>query len=514
MPDQVYIFDTTLRDGEQTPGVNLNRHEKIEIARLLEALGVDIIEAGFPIASPGDFDSVKAIAEALSEPTICGLSRAVKKDIDRAWEALKSAKRPRIHTFIATSDIHMQYKLKLKPEEVLAHITEAVGYARNLCPEVEFSPEDGTRTRPEFLWEAVRTAILAGARVINLPDTVGYTTPHEFGIIIDGLYEHVPELHDCVLSVHCHDDLGMAVANSLSAVRHGARQVECTLNGLGERAGNAALEEIVMAIRTRQDILQVNTGIDTTQLTHTCQLVSRLAGVPVQPNKAIIGANAFAHESGIHQHGMLSHRQTYEIMTPEMVGLKQSEIVLGKLSGRHAFVERLKELGYSDLSQEVIDDAFARFKDLADKKKVVLDQDIEALIQRQYTQIPDVFKLEYFHIVSGNTLLSTSTIRMEKNGETIQEAACGDGPVDAIFNAINRATGHENVTLTEYRIKAITGGTDAQGEVTVRIQEGDAFCVGRGVSTDILEASAIAYVQAINRLLHEDNAKPRTNGTP
>mgnify|MGYP000147399789 FL=1 len=513
MPDQVYIFDTTLRDGEQTPGVNLNRHEKIEIARLLESLGVDVIEAGFPIASPGDFDSVKAIAEALTEPTICGLSRAVKKDIDRAWEALQGAKKPRIHTFIATSDIHMQYKLKLKPEEVLEHITEAVSYARNLCPEVEFSPEDGTRTRPEFLAEAIRAAIKAGARIINLPDTVGYTTPHEFGIIIDGLYEHVPELHDCILSVHCHDDLGMAVANSLSAVRHGARQVECTLNGLGERAGNAALEEIVMAIRTRQDILTVNTGIDTTQLTHACQFASRLAGVPVQPNKAIIGANAFAHESGIHQHGMLSHRQTYEIMTPEMVGLKQSEIVLGKLSGRHAFVERLKELGYGDLSKEVIDEAFARFKDLADKKKVVLDQDIEALVQQEYTQIPDVYRLDYFHIVSGNTLLATATIRMEKNGEMVEEAACGDGPVDAIFNAINRATGHD-VTLTEYRIRAITGGTDALGEVTVRIQEGDVICVGRGVSTDILEASAIAYVHAINRLLLEDQAKPKTNGTP
>lgn len=513
MPDQVYIFDTTLRDGEQTPGVNLNRKEKIEIALKLESLGVDIIEAGFPIASPGDFESVKAIAEALKEPTICGLARAVQKDIDRAWEALQGAKKPRIHTFIATSDIHMQYKLRLKPEEVLEHITAAVSYARNLCPEVEFSPEDGTRTRPEFLWEAVRTAIKAGARVINLPDTVGYTTPYEFGVLIDGLYEHVPELNDCILSVHCHDDLGMAVANSLSAVRHGARQVECTLNGLGERAGNAALEEIVMAIRTRQDFMKVTTGIDTTQLTHACQFASRLTGVPIQPNKAIIGANAFAHESGIHQHGMLSHRQTYEIMTPEMVGLKQSEIVLGKHSGRHAFVERLKELGYSDLSQEAIDDAFARFKDLADKKKVVLDQDIEALVQQNYTQIPDVYRLEYFHIVSGNTLLATATIRMAKNGDIVEEAACGAGPVDAIFNAINRATGHF-VTLTEYRIRAVTGGTDALGEVTVRIQEGEAFCVGRGVSTDILEASAIAYVHAINRLLHEGPAKPRTNGTP
>lgn len=506
MPEKVYIFDTTLRDGEQTPGVNLNRQEKIEIARQLESLGVDVIEAGFPIASPGDFESVKAIGKALKEPVICGLARAVKKDIDRAWEALKSAKRPRIHTFIATSDIHMEYKLKLTPEQVLAHITEAVSYARSLCPEVEFSPEDGSRTRPDFLYEVLRTAIKAGARVFNLPDTVGYTTPNEFGSLIDGLYEHVPELNDCILSVHCHDDLGMAVANSLSAVRHGARQVECTLNGLGERAGNAALEEIVMAIRTRQDLLQVETSIDTTQLIHACHMVSRLTGVPIQPNKAVIGANAFAHESGIHQHGMLSNRQTYEIMTPEMVGLKQSEMVLGKLSGRHAFAERLKELGYGELSQETIDEAFARFKDLADKKKVVLDQDIEALVQQEYIQVPDVYRLAYFHIVSGNTLLATATIRMEKEGGMVEEAACGDGPVDAIFHAIDRATGRD-VTLTEYRIRAVTGGTDALGEVTVRIQEGDIFCVGRGVSTDILEASAIAYVNAINRLIHE---QPKT----
>lgn len=502
MSKRIYIFDTTLRDGEQSPGISLNVHEKLEIAAQLERLNVDAIEAGFPIASKGDFEAVKTIAQNIRKPVIVALARAVKQDIDTAWEALQYAARPRIHTFIATSDIHMEYKLKMKPEEVLEKIYEMVSYAKSLCPDVEFSPEDASRTRSEFLYKALETAIKAGATVVNIPDTVGYSTPQEFGGLIRSIRENVAGIEDVIISVHCHDDLGLAVSNSLAAIENGALQVECTINGLGERAGNASLEEIVMALKTRQDYYGCTTGIVTEQIYRTSRLVSHLTGYEVQPNKAITGANAFAHESGIHQHGVLSNRQTYEIMTPESIGLKKSQIVLGKHSGRHAFEEHLKEMGYTDLSPEKINEAFEKFKDLADKKKYVLDRDIEALINEKVVAVPATYELEYFHISSGNTLISTSTVRLRKDEEIIEEAACGDGPVDATFKAIDRATGLE-VNLKEYFLRAVTSGKDALGEVTVKISKNGDIFIGRGISTDVIEASAKAYVNAINKMLYE-----------
>lgn len=502
MSKRVYIFDTTLRDGEQTPGISLNVHEKVEIAAQLERLGVDAIEAGFPIASKGDFEAVKAIAQKIRKPVIVGLARAVRGDIERAWEALQYAAHPRIHTFIATSDIHMEYKLKMTPEEVLERVEEMVSFAKSLCPDVEFSAEDGSRTRPEFLFKVIETAIEAGATVINIPDTVGYGTPQEFGNLIKSVVDNVPGAKDVIISVHCHNDLGMAVPNSLAAIENGANQVECTINGLGERAGNAALEEIVMALKTRKDCYGMETGIVTEELYRTSRLVSHLTGIHIQPNKAIIGANAFAHESGIHQHGILSNRETYEIMTPESVGLRQSEMVLGKHSGRHAFEEKLKDMGYTHLDSEKINGAFEKFKDLADKKKHVLDRDIEALLNEKVIQVPAVYELEYFHISSGNSTISTSTVRLKTHEGLIQEAACGDGPIDATFKAIDRAAGME-INLKDYYLRAVTSGKDALGEVTVKIgRNGDVF-VGRGISTDVIEASAKGYVNAINKMLYE-----------
>jgi len=497
---RILIFDTTLRDGEQTPGVNLNIREKLEIARQLERLGVDCIEAGFPVASKGDFEAVKEVAKMVREPVITGLARTVKGDIDTAWEALKYAARPRIHTFIATSDIHMKHKLKMEPAEVVKRAVEMVKYAKSLCPEVEFSPEDGTRTRPEFLYEILEAVIAAGADVINIPDTVGYTVPKAFGDLIRGIKTNVPNIANAVLSVHCHNDLGLAVANSLSAIENGATQVECTINGLGERAGNAALEEIVMALKTRKDYFSYETGIVTEQIHRTSTLVSNLTGVQIQPNKAITGANAFAHESGIHQHGMLTNRETYEIMTPESIGLKKSQMVLGKHSGRHAFEEKLKELGYAELSQETINEAFAKFKDLADKKKYVLDNDIDALVSEKEVEFAQAFELEYYQVSSGNNLTATSTVRLRRQDDIIEEAACGDGPVDATFNAIDRAIGME-VTLKEYYLKAVTSGKDALGEATARVAKNGKVFTGRGISTDIIEASAKAYISAINKMM-------------
>lgn len=502
MSKRVYILDTTLRDGEQSPGISLNIHEKVEIAAQLERLGVDAIEAGFPVASKGDFESVKAIAKDIRKPVIVGLARAVKGDIERAWEALKYAARPRIHTFIATSDIHMEYKLKMTPEEVLSRVEEMVGLAKSLCDDVEFSAEDGSRTRPEFLFEVIETAIGAGATIINIPDTVGYGTPQEFGGLIKSVIENVEGIEDVVLSVHCHNDLGMAVPNSLAAIQNGATQIECTINGLGERAGNAALEEIVMALKTRKDFYGVDTQIVTEEIHRTSRLVSHLTGIHIQPNKAIIGTNAFAHESGIHQHGIMSNRETYEIMTPESVGLRQSEMVLGKHSGRHAFEEKLKEMGYTHLNSDKINEAFEKFKDLADKKKDIMDRDIEALLNEKVIHVPTIYDLEYFHISSGNSTISTSTVRLKKDDDLIQEAACGDGPIDATFKAIDRAAGIE-INLKDYYLKAVTSGKDALGEVTVKIgKNGDVF-VGRGISTDVIEASAKGYVNAINKMLYE-----------
>ncbi|HHU77702.1 MAG: 2-isopropylmalate synthase [Caldicoprobacterales bacterium] len=510
MADHIAVFDTTLRDGEQSPGISLNMQEKLEIARQLESLGVDVIEAGFPISSKGDFEGVRLISQQIRKPVIAALARAVRQDIDRAWEAVQEAARPRIHTFIATSDIHMKYKLRMEPEAVLKRAAEMVSYARSLCPQVEFSPEDGSRTRPEFLYQVLEEVIRAGADVLNIPDTVGYSTPEEFGALIRGIQKNVRGIDNVVLSVHCHNDLGLAVANTLAALENGARQVECTINGLGERAGNAALEELVMALRTRKDFYHFQTNIVTEQIYRTSSLVSSLTGVHVQPNKAIVGTNAFAHESGIHQHGIMTNRETYEIMTPESIGLKKSQMVLGKHSGRHAFEERLQELGFHHLSADDVNDAFQKFKDLADKKKVVTDSDIEALVSEELVQIPEALQLKYYHVSSGNSLIATASVRISREGRTVEEAACGDGPIDALFHAVERAAGLD-VNLKDYRIRAITSGKDALGEGTVKVEKDGRNYVGRGVSTDIIEASVKAYINAINKMLHDISQNPNNS---
>ena len=477
MSNRIYIFDTTLRDGEQSPGVNLNMKEKLEIARQLERLGVDIIEAGFPIASQGDFEGVKIIANTLTKPIITALARAIKEDIDRAWEAIEGARRPRIHTFIATSPIHMKYKLKKSPKEVLNQAISMAKYARNLCPDVEFSPEDATRTDREFLYRVIEGVIDAGATVVNIPDTVGYLMPDEIGALIADIRNNVANIDKATISVHCHNDLGLAVANSLAAIENGASQVECTVNGIGERAGNAALEEIVMGIKTRSDYLNYTTNINTEAIYRTSMMVSTLTAMHLQPNKAIVGSNAFAHESGIHQHGVLSHRETYEIMTPESIGLKQSQMILGKHSGRHAFEERLYELGYISLDKREIDEAFTKFKELADKKKNILDRDIEAIINQKAIEVPQVYELLYFHISSGNTLLSTSTVRLKCEEGEIEEAACGSGPIDATFKAISRAT-ELDIKLEDYSLRAITSGADALGRVQLGLERMARFSRG------------------------------------
>ncbi|AUS98296.1 2-isopropylmalate synthase [Clostridium thermosuccinogenes] len=502
MPVRIKIFDTTLRDGEQTPGVNLNIQEKLEIAKRLAKMGVDVIEAGFAIASPGDFEAVKAIAENVKGVKVASLSRALEKDIDRAWEAVKNAESPRIHTFLATSDIHMKYKLRMTEEEVLQRVETMVAYAKRYCSDVEFSAEDASRTRVEFLYRVIDKAIKAGATVVNIPDTVGYATPEEFGNLIKNIKNNVPDIDKVDISVHCHNDLGLAVANTLAAIMNGATQAECTINGLGERAGNAAMEELIMGISTRKDYYNnITHGIDTTRIYSISRLVSSMTGVNVQPNKAIVGANAFAHESGIHQHGVLSEKSTYEIMTPESIGLKQNTMVLGKLSGRHAFEERLKELGYN-LSPEELNRAFNDFKILADKKKTILDQDIEALVREKAPGIQEFFELDSFQISSGNKVISTAMVSLRRNGDVITEAATGDGPIDAAFNAMERAVGF-NLDLQDYSIKAVTEGKDALGEVTVRASKDGKMLIGRGVSTDIMEASIKAYLNVINRALSE-----------
>ena len=498
---RVYIFDTTLRDGEQTPGVSLNVEEKLEIARQLARLQVDVIEAGFPVASPGDFAATKAIAAEIKGPVIAALARATARDIEQAAAALQQAPKPLIHTFIATSPIHMEYKLRKKPEEVLKMAEEAVRCARGFAPDVEFSAEDATRSDWAFLAEVLSAAIEAGATRINIPDTVGYATPGEYRKLIGYLKEKVRGIEHSRVSVHCHNDLGMAVANSLAALEAGANQVECTINGLGERAGNASLEEIVMALATRQDIYGLQTSIRTEQIYRTSRLVSSLTGVPVQPNKAIIGENAFAHEAGIHQDGFLKARSTYEIMTPQSVGLPQSRLVLGKHSGRHAFRERLRELGYI-LTDQDLEKAFQRFIDLADKKKEVSDRDLEALLKEELITIPESFTLDYLHVSSGNRTVPTATVRLVWGEKHLEEAACGSGPLDAVYRAIDRASGLM-VQLESYSLQAVTGGKDALGEVTVRITANGSGYIGRGVSTDIIEASAKAYVHALNKLVDD-----------
>ncbi|MDD2497487.1 MAG: 2-isopropylmalate synthase [Desulfitobacteriaceae bacterium] len=505
MGNRVYIFDTTLRDGEQSPGISLNKKEKLKIAHQLAKLGVDIIEAGFPIASPGDFESVKAIAQQIDGPVICGLARIGFKDIDRAWEAVKYSKRPRIHTFVATSDIHMKYKLRKTPEEVLEMVARGVERAKQYTADVEFSAEDASRSDLSFLCRVFETAIEAGATTINIPDTVGYSTPEEFGRFIAAIKNGVKNIDQAIISVHCHNDLGLAVANSLAAVRNGANQVECTLNGLGERAGNAALEEIVMALYTRRDDYGYETNINFQEIYRSSRLVSNSTGMPVQPNKAVVGKNAFAHESGIHQDGVIKERTTYEIMNPQMVGINQSNLVFGKHSGRHGFKERLKELGY-ELNEADLDKAFARFKELADRKKTITDRDLEVLAEDQIRNIPEKWQLDYLYICSGTGVTPTATVRISSEGETKEEASCGDGPINAAFNALEKVT-EIKATLIHYALNAVTEGKDAIGEVTAKIEFNEKVFTGRGISTDVLEASARAYLNAINKVIYENNGQ-------
>ena len=498
--NRVVIFDTTLRDGEQSPGASMNLDEKIRIATVLEDMGVDVIEAGFPIASEGDFEAVNEIAKIVKDSTVCGLARATKMDIERCAEAIKPAPRQRIHTFISTSPLHMKYKLQMEPEAVFEKVKESVTMARNLTDDVEWSAEDGSRTEREFLARCVEAAIASGAGTINIPDTVGYTMPHEYSDLIEYLFNTVPNIDKAIISVHCHNDLGLAVANSLAAVGAGARQVECTINGLGERAGNAAMEEIVMALRTRQDLMPYSTGIVTENITKASRLVSAITGFTVQPNKAIVGKNAFAHESGIHQDGMLKHAGTYEIMTPESVGLNQSKLVLGKHSGRHAFKEKLKGLGY-DLGDNAVEDAFKRFKDLADKKKDVFDEDIMALVDDEVLRVNDRLQLVSLEILCGTKHQPPkSSLEMIIDGETKACESTGDGPVDAAFNAVKELFPH-GARLQLYQVHAVTQGTDAQAEVTVRLEEDGRTVNGQAADTDTMVASVKAYINALNKLL-------------
>jgi 2-isopropylmalate synthase len=500
--NKIIIFDTTLRDGEQSPGASLNINEKLEIARQLAILGVDVIEAGFPVSSPGDFEAVKSVARCVKGPVICGLARSIEKDIDAAYDAVKHANRPRVHVFLATSKIHMKYKLKKAEDEILKLAAASVKYAKSKCGDIEFSPEDASRTEPLFLRKVVSAVIDAGAATVNIPDTVGYSTPFEFAGLIKDLKENVPNIERCVISVHCHNDLGLGVSNSLAAVLNGARQVECTINGLGERAGNASLEEIVMAIRTRHDIFKgFFTGINTKELYRTSRLVSKLTGMPVQPNKAIIGRNAFAHEAGIHQDGVLKERITYEIMKPEDVGFEESHIVLGKHSGRHAFGERLKKLGF-DLNKAELNKAFERFKAIADKKKEIFDEDLETIVEEEISKIPEKFQLVDFYITSGNLVKPTASVRLKFGGKADYANSTGDGPVDACYKAIDKITG-EKGKLLDYQIRSVTSGKDALGEVSVKVESKGKVISGRGASTDIIEASIKAYLSAVNKLAHK-----------
>lgn len=499
--EKVIIFDTTLRDGEQAPGATMNLEEKLLIAKTLEKMGVDVIEAGFPVASNGDFEAVNKIAKTIKNSVVCGLARAKKGDIERTAEAVNPAAKPRIHTFLATSKIHMQYKLKMDEAQVLSAIAESVSLARNLCPEVDWSPEDATRSEHDFLFKAIETAIKAGANTINIPDTVGYTTPEEYFALISAIKNNVSNIDKAIISAHCHNDLGMAVANSLSAMQAGARQIECTINGIGERAGNAALEEIVMAIKTRGDFYGVETGIDTTMISRISKLVSSITSFPVQYNKAIVGANAFAHESGIHQDGILKNRETYEIMTPESVGLEKSSLTLGKLSGRAAFKDRLKEIGY-DLSDEMLAEAFKKFKELADKKKEIMDDDIISLVDDSITNKASNYQLIDLSVKCGTLNDAQVSLKIKiDNEEHVANFASQDGPVDAIFNAIKALIPH-NAMLELYQVHAVTEGTDAQATATVRLKQNNRIYSANGSNTDVLVASALAYINCLDKLNH------------
>jgi 2-isopropylmalate synthase len=498
--DKVIIFDTTLRDGEQAAGGSMNLSEKLEIARQLEKLGVDVIEAGFPISSPGDFESVKLIAREVRGSVIGGLARANPNDIDRAWEAVKGAAHPRIHVFVSSSDIHLMHVLKKDRDEIIQLTRDMVARAKGYTDDVEFSPMDASRTEPAYLYQILQVAIEAGANTLNIPDTMGYSIPEEFGGLIDGIFKNVPDIGKAIVSVHCHNDLGLAVANSLESVRRGVRQVECTINGIGERAGNASLEEIVMTIKTRSDLFNLGTGIDTKQIYKTSRMVSEVTGFSVQPNKAIVGANAFRHESGIHQDGVIKMPITFEIMDPKSVGIPSSSLVLGKLSGRHALRERLAELGYS-LEDEDFSRVFRAFKELADKKKEVADRDIESLVAEEQRTISELYHLDRIQVSCGDRGIPTaSVVLIGPKGEALSDAALGSGPVDAAFKAIDKVVKVPN-TLTEFSVKSITEGIDAIGEVLCRIESDGVTYTGRGADTDIIVASAKAYINALNRML-------------
>ncbi len=498
--DRLIIFDTTMRDGEQSPGAAMSREEKVRIAKALERMRVDVIEAGFPIASPGDFEAVQAVAEAVKDSTVCGLARALDKDIDRAGEALKKAASGRIHTFIATSPIHMQHKLRMTPEQVLEQAVHAVKRARQYTDDVEFSAEDAVRSEFDFLCRVFEATIKAGARTINVPDTVGYSLPGLWGERMRKLIESVPNADKVVWSTHCHNDLGMAVANSLSAVLAGARQVECTINGLGERAGNASLEEVVMAVKVRRDIFTCDTSIDTTQIVPTSRLVSQITGYPVQPNKAVVGANAFAHESGIHQDGVLKSRETYEIMRAQDVGWSTNKLTLGKLSGRNAFRARLQEIGIQLGGEEALNAAFARFKELADKKSEIFDEDLQALVSETYQEENERIKLGYLRVCSETGTQPEARLTLTVDGEECRAQAAGGGPVDAAFKAIESVV-KSGAQLQLYSVNNITSGTDSQGEVTVRLEKGGRIVNGQGADTDIVIASAKAYINGLNKIL-------------
>ncbi|MDR2266933.1 MAG: 2-isopropylmalate synthase [Christensenellaceae bacterium] len=502
--NRVIVFDTTLRDGEQTPGVNLNLSEKLEIAKQLELLGVDIIEAGFPAASNGDFQAVQGVASAV-KCSVAALCRCVRTDIDRGWEAVKEAKKPRLHLFLATSEIHMKYKLKLSPDAVFEQAVQCVRYAKTLCEDIEFSCEDASRTDPEFLYKVLEGVIDAGATTVNIPDTVGYKIPNEFGNLIAEIIKNVPNISRAVVSVHCHNDLGLAVGNTLAALQNGARQMETTVNGIGERAGNCSVEEVIMALTTRKDILQLNHNIDTSAIFRTSKRISKLTGVPINVCKPIVGDNAFAHESGIHQHGVLTNPLTYEIMTPQSVGKQESTLVLGKLSGRHAFSAHLKNLGY-DLSREKIDEAFAQFKELADKKKRITDEDLEAIVLNNTANVPEVYKLENFELRTSANNLSEISISVKCGDQIISTTLSENGPITTTYEALEKITDGK-WELASYDIRAIPEGDDALGEVIVRLRKNDKLYTGQSVSHNIIEASILAYLDSVNRALTDTDEK-------
>ena len=506
--NRVIIFDTSLRDGEQAPGFSMNTGEKLEMARQLARLNVDVIEAGFPISSDEDFEATREVAKQVGtldgSPIICGLSRVGLMDIDRCWEAVKYAKRPRIHSFVATSDIHLKYKLRKSRAEILKAAVEAVTHARAYCEDVEFSPEDASRSDFDYMCDVLEAVIDAGARTINIPDTVGYAIPEEWFNRIMKIRERVKNSEKAVLSVHCHNDLGQAVANSLAAIRAGARQIECTINGIGERAGNASLEEIVMALKTRQDYFETETQVRTEEIFRTSRLLSHITGVHVQPNKAVVGENAFAHEAGIHQDGVLKEKLTYEIMRPEDIGRAANKLVMGKHSGRHALAARMKDLGF-ELDDAELGKAFKKFKDLADKKKEIFDEDLISIVKDEIAQVPETYKLEYLHMISGTGIIPSATVKITKEGQVFQDSGVGDGPVDAALNAIDAITGLKG-RLQDYQLRAVTSGKDALGEVSVKVDFDGTVVTGKASSTDVIEASARAYVNALNRLAHPVHA--------